>query len=111
MTALYADYRGARISEVETLGRKLQLINSLNDDIYEIWGKRRDQLNNAFIGFQMTYFRHLNLMHDVYASNSDLLETIKVLRGIPEQGGSFDNDIERVKNIEARVTEYLLNRI
>jgi len=67
-------------------------------------------LNNAFIAFQMTYYRHLNLMHDVFsASNSDIMATIKVLRGIPEQGGSFDNDIERVKGIEGRVAEYLRN--
>lgn len=112
LTTLYADFRSGKISEAETLGRKLQLINSLDDDIYGVWGKRRDQLNNAFIAFQMTYFRHLNLMNDLYiASNSDVLETIKVLRGIPEQGGSFDNDIERVKGIEARVAEYLRNRM
>jgi hypothetical protein len=49
-------------------------------------------------------------MHDVFsASNSDIMATIKVLRGIPEQGGSFDNDIERVKGIEGRVAEYLRN--
>jgi len=111
LTTLYNDYRAGKISEAETLGRKLQLINALDDDIYGVWGRRRDQLNNAFIAFQMTYFRHLNLMHDVYtASNSDVLETIKVLRGIPEQSGSFDNNIERTKGIEARIAEYLRSK-
>lgn len=110
LAALYAENRSGKVTEAETLSRKSQLIRSLDDDIYGVWGKRRDQLNNAFISFQMTYFRHLNLMHDVFsASNSDIMATIKVLRGIPEQDGSFDNDIERVKGIELRVAEYLRN--
>jgi len=110
LAALYAEHRSGKVTEAETLSRKSQLIRSLDDDIYGVWGKRRDQLNNAFISFQMTYFRHLNLMHDVFsASNSDIMVTIEVLRGIPEQGGSFDNDIERVKGIEGRVAEYLRN--
>jgi len=110
LSALYAENRSGKVTEAETLSRKSQLIRSLDDDIYGVWGKRRDQLNNAFIAFQMTYYRHLNLMHDVFsASNSDIMATIKVLRGIPEQGGSFDNDIERVKGIELRVAEYIRN--
>jgi len=110
LAALYAEHRSGKVTEAETLSRKSQLIRSLDDDIYGVWGKRRDQLNNAFIAFQMTYYRHLNLMHDVFsASNSDIMVTIEVLRGIPEQGGSFDNDIERVKGIEGRVAEYLRN--
>jgi len=110
LAALYAEHRSGKVTEAETLSRKSQLIRSLDDDIYGVWGKRRDQLNNAFISFQMTYYRHLNLMHDVFsASNSDIMVTIEVLRGIPEQGGSFDNDIERVKGIELRVAEYLRN--
>ena len=110
LAALYAEHRSGKVTEAETLSRKSQLIRSLDDDIYGVWGKRRDQLNNAFIAFQMTYYRHLNLMHDVFsASNSDIMVTIEVLRGIPEQGGSFDNDIERVKGIELRVAEYLRN--
>jgi len=110
LTALYADYHAGKISEAEALSHKDKLIQSMNHDIYNIWGERRDQLNNAFIAFQMTYYRYLNLMYDVFsASNSDITATIKVLRAMPEQGVKFDNDVEQVKTIEGRVAEYLRN--
>ena len=80
---------------------------AMGSELHNIWGGQPDQLNNAYIAFQMTYYRHLLLMHRVLeASDFELAKTIKLLRSMPEQGKSFSN-LEQVKVIEASVVDYL----
>ena len=83
----------------------------MGNELHRIWGGRPDQLNNAFIAFQMTYLRHLPLMHEVLkATNSDLVETIKIFLVMPEQG-TVSSSLEQVKSIEARVVDYLSSKL
>ena len=107
LSDLYARYHSGEITEERTFSRKAELIESMGRDLQDIWGARPDQLNNAFIAFQMTYFRHFPLMHQVFASTGfDLPNTIAIFRAMPKQGVSFET-VEEVKNIETEVTNYL----
>ena len=55
----------------------------------------------------MTYLRHLPIMHEVLlATDSNLVEAIAIFRAMPEQGSSYDN-LDEVKAIEKKVTDYL----
>ena len=83
----------------------------MGGELEEIWGTRPDQLNNAYIAFQMTYFRHFLLMHQLFVSTGyDLSKTIAVLLSIPNQGTSFKT-VEELKDIESEVTTYLIENI
>jgi hypothetical protein len=96
---------------MDTLIRKARLLESMGNELYRIWGGRPEQLNNAFIAFQMTYLRHLPLMHQVLeATDSDLSKTIPLFLAMPEQGTARDT-LEQVKVIEARVTDYLSSKL
>ena len=108
---LYAQYHSGEITEERTISRKVELIESMGIELEEIRGVRPDQLNNAYIAFQMTYFRHFLLMHQVFVSNGcDLPKTIAIFRAMPNQGASFET-VAEVKNIETDVTNYLMENI
>ena len=111
LSLLYSSYSSGGISLVETLSRKARLLEAMKDDLKDIWGASPKQLNNAYIAFQMTYLRHLPLMYRVYsATNSDLMETMAIFRSIPDQGAEFQ-DMEELKSIEKKVTDYLLGTL
>jgi len=107
LETLYAQYQEGKLSEMDTLIRKARLLEAMGNELYGIWGGKPDQLNNAFIGFQMTYLRHLPLMYEVLeATDSDLIKTIQIFLAMPEQGKAFDS-LEQVKGVERRVADYL----
>jgi hypothetical protein len=111
LSELYARYHTGEITEEKTSSRKAELIESMGSELEAIWGVRPDQLNNAYIAFQMTYFRHFLLMHQVFVSNGcDLLKTIAVFRGIPGQGAPFKT-VAEVKSIETEMIDYLMENI
>lgn len=111
LQALYAEYKAGIISETETSLRKEQSLKAMGDELKEIWGAKPDQLNNAFIAFQMTYLRHLPLMYQVFlAADSNLNETLTIFRSMPEQGISANN-LDDIKRIEKQVTDYLQNKL
>jgi hypothetical protein len=107
LDALYAQYQDGRLSELDTLIRKDRLLEAMGNDLYDIWGGKPDQLNNAFIAFQMTYLRHFPLMYQVFeATGFDLSKTIPIFLSMPEQGKAAGT-LEQVKGIERRVADYL----
>lgn len=107
LSALYARHRSGEVTEERTISCKADLIESMGSELQDIWGARPDQLNNAFIAFQMTYFRHFLLMHEVFASTGfDLPKAIAIFQAMPKQGASFET-VEEVKKIETEVTNYL----
>jgi hypothetical protein len=111
LEALYAQYHEGKLSELDTLIRKACLLEAMGNELQDIWGGKPDQLNNAFIAFQMTYLRHLPLLYEVFkATGFDLTETIRIFRAMPEQGKSF-NTLEQVKGIEASVVAYLSSKL
>ena len=104
---LYSLFHSGGISQAETLSRKARLLEVMEDDLTDIWGASPSQMNNAFIAFQMTYFRHLPLMYQVYSvMNFDLMKTVVIFLSVPEQGTKFES-VEEVKSIENEVTDYL----
>jgi len=104
---LYVQYQEGKLSELDALIRKARLLEAMGNELHRIWGGRPGQLNNAFIAFQMTYLRHLPLMHEVFAATDfDLTRTIKIFLSMPEQETGFDT-LEQVKGIEASVVAYL----
>ena len=104
---LYSRVHAGEISEAETFARKAELLESMGNDLKDIWGGKPDQLNNAFIAFQMTYYRHLRFMHDVFSSTGfDLTKTVSIFRSVPNQGAKFEN-AEELKSIEREVIDYL----
>jgi hypothetical protein len=111
LSALYAQYQEGKLSEMDTLTGKTQLLESMGDALYGIWGGRPEQLNNAFIAFQMTYLRHLPLMHQVLvAADYDLSKTVQLFLAMPEQGTAY-NSLAQVKSIEASVIAYLSSKL
>ena len=107
LSALYAQYHEGKLSQLDTFIRKARLLETMGNELHGIWGGRPDQLNNAFIAFQMTYLRHMPLMHEVLrATDSDLGKTIQIFLAMPEQGTVADS-LEQVKGIEASVVDYL----
>ena len=111
LEALYAQYHAGKLSELDTLIRKARLLEAMGSELYRIWGGRPDQLNNAFIAFQMTYLRYLPLMNEVLAATDyDLTQTIKLFSAMPEQGAACDS-MERVKSIEASVVAHLSSNL
>jgi len=107
LEALYAQYQEGKLTELDTLIRKARLLETMGNELHRIWGGRPDQLNNAFIAFQMTYLRHLPLMHEVFqAADFDLGRTIPIFLAMPEQKMEFGT-LEQVKGVEARVIDYL----
>jgi hypothetical protein len=110
LTTLYAQHHEGKLSELDALIMKAQLLEAMGSELHNIWGGQPEQLNNAYIAFQMTYYRHLPLMHSVLeASDFELAGTLRVFLSMPEQGKDFA-DLERVKDIEARVVDYLSSR-
>ena len=104
---VYSRFHAGAISESETLRNKEQLLKSMEDELQRIWGAAPDQLNNAFIAFQMTYYRYLPLLYRVFsATDSDLIETIAIFRAMPEQEADFDS-LERIISVEGQVADYL----
>ena len=90
---------------------KAELIEAIGGELEELWGARPDQLNNAYIAFQMTFFRHFLLMHQVLASNDyDLSKTISVFLSMPNKGENFET-VSELKSIETEVTNYLMENI
>ena len=107
LETLYAQYQEGKLSELDTLIRKARLLEEMGNELYGIWGGKPDQLNNAFIGFQMTYLRHLPLMHEVFrATDFDLAETIRIFLSLPGQEKSFAT-LEQVKGAERGAVDYL----
>lgn len=110
LSDLYAQYHAGEISRQEALIKKARLLEAMGRELHQIWGGRPDQLNNAFIAFQMTYLRYFPLMYEVFsATGFDLGRTMAILRDMPEQGEKRDS-LDRVRQIEERVTEYLEGR-
>ena len=105
---LYSSFHSGAISEADTLAQKARLLKSMAEELKGMWGAAPRQLNNAFIAFQMTYFRHFPLIQQVYsATNYDLAETMAIFRSVPAQEVAFDN-VAELKSIEKEVTDYLL---
>ncbi|MFC1913653.1 hypothetical protein ACFLXF_00020 [Chloroflexota bacterium] len=104
---LYGQFHSGNISEAEVLAEKEDLLESMAEELQGLWGVKPRQLNNAFIAFQMTYQRHFSLMYQVYtATGFDLRKTMAIFSSVPEQGTEF-SDVQELKNIEAKVTDYL----
>jgi len=104
---LYTQYHEGKLSELDTLIRKARLLETMGKELYDIWGGRPDQLNNAFIGFQMTYLRHMPLMYEVYqATGADLAGTIDIFLSLTEQDKNY-NTLEQVKEAEREAVDYL----
>lgn len=104
---LYSQLDSGRITESAALSEKARIHEVMARDIKGIWRASPRQLNNAFIAFQMTYYRYLPLMYQVYsATDFNLAETMAIFRSVPAQGVKFDN-VEELKNIEREVTDYL----
>ncbi len=104
---LYSRFHSGELSRLETLRVKDDVLDSLGKELEDIWGGRPDQLNNAFISFQMTYYRNLRLMYQVFlALDSDLHKTVALFRSLPGQGESVA-DLDEIKVIEAEVVGYL----
>ncbi|MFQ6121945.1 MAG: hypothetical protein ACE5LA_02670 [Dehalococcoidales bacterium] len=111
LRVLYSRFHSGEISEAETLSRKAELLKAMEYDLIDIWLGKPRQLNNAFIAFQMTYYRHLPLMHQVFsATDSDLTKTMTIFRSVPNQGAAFES-LEELKSIETGVTDYLRNTL
>jgi len=107
LDAVYSSFHAGAITEKETLSEKEQLLKSMGDELKDLWGGKPDQLSNAFIAFQMTYQRHFPLMYQVFSKTDfDLVETVEILRAMPEQGNSYSN-LEEIKSIEEQVIQYL----
>ena len=95
------------ITKTEGLSQKTILLESLGEDLKDIWGKKPEQLNNAYIAFQMTYFRHFPLMYQVFSTtDSNLRKTMAIFQSVPRQGAKFE-DVDEVKSIETEVTDFL----
>ncbi len=104
---LYSRFHSGELSRLETLRVKDDVLDSLGQELEHIWGGRPDQLNNAFIAFQMTYYRNLRLMYQVFlALDSDLHRTVALFRSLPGEGESAA-DLDEIKAIEAEVVGYL----
>lgn len=111
LSALYAQYHEGKLSELDTLIRKARLLESMGNELHRIWGGKPDQLNNAFIAFQMTYLRHMPLMHQVLeATDSDLVKAIQLFLAMPGQEVPRDS-LKQVKDIEASVVGYLSSKL
>ncbi|MDD5446454.1 MAG: hypothetical protein PHY36_01020 [Methanocellales archaeon] len=107
LETLYCQFHAKEISISETLRLKDGILESLGGEIEDIWGARPEQLNNAIIAFQMTYYRHLSLMHQVFlALNSDLERAIALFLAIPRQGEDATS-LDEINDIEAEVICYL----
>ena len=112
LNALYTRFHAGEIADTEIFINKARLLESMGKELRGVWaGGKPGQLNNAFIAFQMTYLRHLPIMHEVLsATDFDLIKTIEVFRSMPGQGSSFDN-LDEVKAIEKQVTDYLYDNL
>ncbi|NYT00727.1 MAG: hypothetical protein GKB99_03255 [Methanocellales archaeon] len=107
LETLYCQFHAKDLSRSETLRLKDVILESLGEEIEDIWGARPEQLNNAIIAFQMTYYRHMSLMHQVFlALNSDLERTISLFLAIPRQGEGATS-LDEINDIEAEVIGYL----
>lgn len=107
LETLYCQFHAKELSRSETLRLKDGILESLGEGIEDIWGARPEQLNNAIIAFQMTYYRHLSLMHQVFlALNSDLKRTIALFLAMPRQGEDATS-LDEINDIEADVIGYL----
>ena len=107
LNVLYSLFHSGKISEAKTLSRKAEWLESMGNDLKDIWRAKPHQLNNAFVAFQMTYFRHFPLMHQVFsATNFDLSKTMAIFRSVSNQGAKFEN-VEELKSLETEVTDYL----
>ena len=108
LNILYSSFHSGVVSEADTLAQKARLLKEMEKELKNLWGAAPRQLNNAFISFQMTYFRHFPLIQRVYsATNYDLAETMAILRSVPAQEVAF-GAVAEAKSIEKEVTDYLL---
>jgi len=108
---LYQRYHSAEITEEETISGKAELIEAMGGELEEIWGGRPDQLNNAYIAFQMTYYRHFPLMQQLFvATGYDLPQTLAVFHAMPDQDAGFTS-VDELKSIETEVADYLTENI
>ena len=107
LSALYERFHSGLISEAATLDEKAELFASLGDELEYVWGGKPDQLNNAFVAYQMTYLRHIATMYQVYSANDfDLAKTVAIFQAMPKQGDSFDS-LDKIMDIEKQVIDYL----
>ncbi len=106
LSELYAAYHAGTLAEKQTLQQKDDLIGAMNDALRDIYGARQDQLNNAFIAFQMTYLRHLPLMYRVLqATRNDVKQTAAIFKAMPGQDRNPQN-IDQIKGIEGEAVDY-----
>ncbi len=106
LSEVYAAYHAGTLTEKQTLEKKDDLIGGMNDALRDIYGARQDQLNNAFIAFQMTYLRHFPVMDRLLqATGRDVKQTIDMLRAMPGQNENPQN-IDQIKEIESRAADY-----
>jgi len=109
LTSLYSAFHRGAISEAETLTQKKRLLEAMSAAFISAARIKFDQLNNAFIAFQMTYTRHLPLMYEVFlATGEDVYQTVAIFKAMPEQGKGATT-LDEVKAIENSVTAYLRN--
>ncbi len=106
LSDLYAAYRAGSFNESETRTRKDLILNDMGHILKDIYGVKPDQLNNAFIAFQMTYLRHFPIMYRLYqATGGDIAKTADILKGMPGQNQNPPN-IEAIKQIENQAVKY-----
>jgi hypothetical protein len=107
LSTLYEQFHNGQISEVATLDEKAALFAKLGDELEYVWGGKPEQLNNAFVAYQMTYMRHIATMYQVYSANDfDLTKTIAIFQAMPKQGDNFDS-LDKIMDIEKQVIDYL----
>ena len=107
LDTLYMAFQSGEIAEAQTLSGKTGLLASLGDDLEQIWGAQPDQLNNAYLAFQITYSRHFPLMYELYsATGPDLAKTIEIFLSMPHKGVKF-KDVDELKRLESDITGYL----
>lgn len=83
LDSLYVDYRSGKISKEVALKKKQEILAAADDTFVEVFGYRAFfELNNASIGFNMTYTRYFPLMYEVYFKISEGKNDLESLRVI-----------------------------
>ena len=79
LNTLYTRFHAGEVADTEVFINKARLLESMGKELRGVWaGGRPGQLNNAFIAFQMTYLRHMPIMHEVLsATDFDLIKSKK----------------------------------
>lgn len=108
LNTFYEEYRAGKISEELALEKKKEILISAENAYLElldaIW---LFELNNASVGFDMTYTRYYPLTLQVYqATGEDTMKTIEIFKSILVRKCP-KKDIEKIKLAEKKSAAYL----